>query len=62
MHHEYNPFSFENYRILKTISDGGHEIGFLGEIIDEVAIGDEDAAKCLNRVTLRFLMKCLVFI
>ena len=46
---DYNPFSFENYRILKYIRDAGHEIGYHSEIIDESAIWDESAASCLKR-------------
>jgi hypothetical protein len=46
---EYNPFSFENYRILKAIRDSGHEIGYHSEILDQAAIWDEDAADCLSR-------------
>jgi hypothetical protein len=46
---EYNPFSFENYRILKAIRDGGHEIGYHSEIVDQAAIWGEDAADCLRR-------------
>lgn len=46
---EYNPFSFENYRILKAIRDGGHEIGYHSEIVDQAAIWDEDPADCLRR-------------
>ena len=46
---EYNPFSFENYRIIKCIRDSGHEIGYHSEIIDQATIWDEDAAECLNR-------------
>lgn len=46
---EYNPFSFENYRILKAIRDSGHEIGYHSEIIDQSAIWDEDAEDCLRR-------------
>jgi len=46
---EYNPFSFENYRILKAIRDSGHEIGYHSEIIDQAAIWDEDAEDCLER-------------
>lgn len=46
---EYNPFSFENYRILKAIRDSGHEIGYHSEIIDQAAIWDEDADNCLRR-------------
>ena len=25
---EYNPFSFENYKIIKEIQNSGHEIGY----------------------------------
>ena len=46
---EYNPFSFENYRILKAIRDSGHEIGYHSEIMDQAAIWSEDAAECLKR-------------
>lgn len=46
---EYNPFSFENYRIIKAIRDSGHEIGYHSEIVDQAAIWDEDAADCLRR-------------
>lgn len=46
---EYNPFSFENYRILKAIRDSGHEIGYHSEIVDQAAIWREDAAHCLTR-------------
>lgn len=46
---EYNPFSFENYRILKAIRDSGHEIGYHSEIVDQAAIWGEDAADCLRR-------------
>lgn len=46
---EYNPFSFENYRILKSIRDSGHEIGYHSEIVDQAAIWNEDVAECLRR-------------
>lgn len=46
---EYNPFSFENYRILKTIRDSGHEIGYHSEIVDQAVIWEEKAAECLRR-------------
>lgn len=46
---EYNPFSFENYRILKQIRDTGHEIGYHSEIIDQATIWNENAADCLRR-------------
>ena len=44
---EYNPFSFENYRIIKDLIRQGHEIGYHSEIIDQAAIWDEDPADCL---------------
>lgn len=46
---EYNPFSFENYRILKAIKDSGHEIGYHSEIIDQAAIWGEKASECLKK-------------
>jgi len=46
---EYNPFSFENYKILKSIRNSGHEIGYHSEIVDQAAIWDEDASDCLIR-------------
>jgi hypothetical protein len=46
---EYNPFSFENYRILKAIRDEGHEIGYHSEVVDQEAIWDEPAEMCLTR-------------
>lgn len=46
---EYNPFSFENYRILKKMVDTGHEIGYHSEIVDQAAIWNENAADCLQR-------------
>jgi hypothetical protein len=46
---EYNPFSFENYKILKRIKDEGHELGYHSEIIDQSTIWDEDAEACLLR-------------
>ena len=46
---EYNPFSFENYRIVKFLIDSGHEIGYHSEINDAAVIWDENAEKCLVR-------------
>lgn len=46
---EYNPFSFENYRILRFIVQSGHEVGYHSEIVDQSEIWDEDAADCLRR-------------
>lgn len=46
---EYNPFDFENYRILKRLRDAGFEIGYHSEIIDQAVIWDESPATCLER-------------
>jgi hypothetical protein len=46
---EYNPFSFENYRIIKKICNSGHELGYHSEIIDQAAIWNENATDCLIR-------------
>ncbi|MBT5420524.1 MAG: hypothetical protein HOK80_06505, partial [Candidatus Cloacimonetes bacterium] len=46
---EYNPFSFENYRIIKYLIESGHEIGYHSEVIDESEIWNEDAEECLKR-------------
>ena len=46
---EYNPFSFENYRIIKSLIKDGHEIGYHSEIIDQAAVWDESAAECLTK-------------
>jgi hypothetical protein len=46
---EYNPFSFENYRVIKKIVENGHEIGYHSEIIDQAAIWNEDPTDCLLR-------------
>lgn len=46
---EYNPLSFQAYKVLKFIRDSGHEIGYHSEIVDQAAIWDEPADKCLMR-------------
>lgn len=46
---EYNPFSFENYRIIKKMVESGHEIGYHSEVIDQAAIWNENAQECLER-------------
>lgn len=46
---EYNPFSFEGYRIIKQLIEDGHEIGYHSEVIDQSIIWNEDAAECLRR-------------
>ena len=35
---EYNPFSFEDFKILKQIRDSGHEIGYHSEVVDQSMI------------------------
>ncbi len=46
---EYNPFSFEGYRIIKRLINEGHEIGYHSEVVDESVIWNEDAVSCLKR-------------
>jgi len=46
---EYNPFSFENYKIIKEIQNSGHEIGYHSEVVDQSKIWNEDSAECLRR-------------
>lgn len=46
---EYNPFSFENYRIIKFLIESGHEIGYHSEIIDQSVIWSEDVKENLLR-------------
>lgn len=46
---EYNPFSFESYRIIRKLIDSGHELGYHSEIIDQAAIWGEDPERCLLR-------------
>lgn len=46
---EYNPFDFENYRIVKYIIDSGHELGYHSEVIDQSVIWGEDATNCLKK-------------
>ncbi len=46
---EYNPFSFENYRIIKWLIESGHELGYHSEVIDQATIWNEEAALCLVR-------------
>lgn len=46
---EYNPFSFEGYRIIKRLINEGHEIGYHSEVVDEAVIWNEDAVSCLKR-------------
>jgi hypothetical protein len=46
---EYNPFSFENYKIIKFLLESGHELGYHSEVIDQSIIWNEDAKDCLLR-------------
>ena len=46
---EYNPFSFENYRIFRSIIASGHELGLHTETIDIAATWREDARVCYER-------------
>ena len=46
---EYNPFSFEDYRVLAGIVDSGHEVGYHSEIVDQAAIWSETPEGCLRR-------------
>jgi hypothetical protein len=46
---EYNPFSFENYRIIRFLIECGNEIGYHSEIVDQEAIWNEEAKHCLIR-------------
>lgn len=46
---EYNPFSFENYRIIKWLAQEGHEIGYHSEIVDQSVIWNETPEECLTR-------------
>lgn len=46
---EYNPFSFENYKIIKYLLESGHELGYHSEVIDQSVIWNENAADCLKR-------------
>jgi len=46
---EYNPFSFENYKIIKYLIESGHELGYHSEVIDQSVIWNEDAKDCLLR-------------
>ena len=46
---EYNPFSFQNYKIINRLVKSGHELGYHSEIVDQAEIWSEDAADCLIR-------------
>jgi len=47
--HEYNPFSFESFRIVKDLINSGNEIGYHSEIIDQSHIWNESAETSLLR-------------
>lgn len=49
LHGEYNPFSFQNYKVLKSAIQRGYELGYHSEVIDQAAIWCEDEADCLTR-------------
>lgn len=46
---EYNPFSFEVYRIIKNLIASGHELGYHSEVIDQAIIWNENDVECLKR-------------
>ena len=46
---EYNPFSFESYRLVKSLVNNNHEIGYHSEVIDQSMIWNEDPDECLER-------------
>lgn len=46
---EYNPFSFEGYRVIKKMLESGHEVGYHSEVIDQAHIWKEDPEICLKR-------------
>ena len=46
---EYNPLSFESYRIIRKLIESGHELGYHSEIIDQAAIWGEEPGVCLLR-------------
>ena len=46
---EYNPFDFENYKIIKSLLANENELAYHSEIIDQAAIWGETPADCLKR-------------
>ena len=46
---EYNPFSFENFRIVKLLLEDGHELGYHSEIIDQSKIWGISPSECLKK-------------
>ena len=49
LHGSYNPFSFENYRVIREAIKNGFEIGYHSEVVDQSAIWGEDGELCLKR-------------
>jgi len=49
LHARYNPFSFENFRIIRMIQSAGFEIGLHSEIKDCEKIWGVPVKKCLDR-------------
>ncbi|MCU0441492.1 MAG: hypothetical protein MUE96_03765 [Bacteroidia bacterium] len=46
---EYNPLSFEHYRIIRKLIDTGHELGYHSEVMEQAAIWNEKPEDCLIR-------------
>jgi hypothetical protein len=46
---EYNPFSIENYKVIKRIVRDGHEIGYHSEVIDQSSNWNENPDMLLRR-------------
>ena len=46
---EYNPFSLENYRILKFIKDSGHDLEYHSEVMEQSILWEEDPEYCFQR-------------
>jgi hypothetical protein len=46
---EYNPFSFENYKIIKNLVESGHELGYHSEVVDQSIIWQENDVDCFRR-------------
>ncbi len=49
LHGQYNPFSFESYRIIQESIRNGFEIGYHSEVIDQSELWGEDSESCLKR-------------
>jgi len=46
---EYNPFSLENYQIVKGLIESGNEIGYHSEVIDQSSLWGEEEERCLMK-------------